>query len=78
MSRINILPGQKWKHFKGGVYEIVTLAWHTETNERLVIYKLPEPDAICYARPATMFLSEVDTDQYPNAKQRYRFELVEE
>jgi hypothetical protein len=32
-------PGEKWKHYKGGKYEIVAMCNHTETNEVLVIYR---------------------------------------
>jgi hypothetical protein len=32
-------PGEKWQHYKGGVYEIVAMCNHTDTNEVLVIYK---------------------------------------
>ena len=32
-------PGEKWKHYKGGQYEIVCMCNHTDTNEVLVIYK---------------------------------------
>ena len=32
-------PGEKWKHYKGGQYEIVCMCNHTDTNEVLVIYR---------------------------------------
>jgi len=32
-------PGEKWQHYKGGIYEIVCMCNHSETNEILVIYK---------------------------------------
>jgi len=31
--------GEKYSHYKGGRYRILTLAQHTESNEILVIYK---------------------------------------
>ena len=32
-------PGERWQHYKGGLYEIVAMCNHTDTNEVLVIYK---------------------------------------
>ncbi len=31
--------GGQYYHYKGGLYEVITLAVHTETKEVLVIYK---------------------------------------
>jgi hypothetical protein len=33
------LPGEKYQHYKGGTYEVICLANHTDNNEALVIYK---------------------------------------
>lgn len=30
---------ETWRHFKNNTYEIITLAEHTETGEKFVIYK---------------------------------------
>lgn len=35
----SILPEEIWQHYKGGNYEIVTLAVDTETDERVVVYQ---------------------------------------
>lgn len=73
-----------YRHFKGNIYRVLGLAKHTETNETLVIYRCCdlilsngiEEYGDTYARPTEMFLSEVDREKYPDAKQKYRFELI--
>jgi hypothetical protein len=32
-------PGLIYQHYKGGLYEVIMLAQHTETNEPMVVYK---------------------------------------
>lgn len=69
-----VKKGQVYRHFKGFIITVLEVATHTETKEMLVIY---EHDGDIWARPIDMFLSEVDHQKYPDVKQKYRFELVE-
>ncbi len=68
-------PGQLYRHFKGNVYRIITVASHSETGEMLVIYKRDDDGAGSYARPLDMFMSEVDRKKYPDVRDKYRFTL---
>ena len=68
-----IQANKLYKHFKGGLYETINIVKHTETGERLVIYREVSKDTI-YARPYDMFNSKVDKEKYPKVLQEYRFE----
>ena len=82
--------GEVYKHFKGHVVRVIAIAYDTETYDdnnpedaRLVVYEKVNAaegwhGPKVWARPYDMFISEVDHDKYPDVKQKYRFEKVEE
>ena len=75
MRKIKI-NGQ-YRHFKGGLYLVLDIAFDSETKEEVVVYRSLSNNTL-WVRPLTMFLSEVDHEKYPEVLQKYRFELIEE
>ena len=54
-----IIPG-RYKHYKGNVYEVIAAGTHTETGEKVVIYKSEKGD--WWVRPEKVFLEDAIVD----------------
>lgn len=64
-----------YRHFKGNLYLVEDIAYHSETEEKMVVYRALYGDHRLWCRPYSMFLDEVDRKKYPDITQKYRFEL---
>ena len=52
----------KYRHFKGNEYEVIALATHSETGERMVVYRALYGDGGVWVRPASMWDEKVERD----------------
>ena len=76
--RPNPRPQEMYRHFKGNIYQIRCLAKHRDTGEMMVVYQAMYDTFQIYVRPLAMFMEEVDVEKYPDARQQYRFELLQD
>lgn len=49
----------KYKHFKGGEYEVIAIAYHSETCEEMVVYRALYGEGKIWVRPMAMWNEEV-------------------
>lgn len=61
------IPGEKWQHYKGGIYEIIALANHSEDMQPYVVYRSLS-FGTTYARPFSMWHDVIDKQGYAGAK----------
>ena len=68
-----IKPGI-YEHYKGNRYELITVANHSETLEKMVVYKALYGEGEYWVRPLSMWeeIVEVNGEQVP------RFRYIEE
>lgn len=71
-GEVTLRPG-KYRHFKGGEYQVQGIATHSETGEQLVVYTPLYGEGGLWVRPLSMFLEAVDRD----GEQQPRFVYIQ-
>ena len=66
-------PG-RYRHYKGGEYELIGVARHSETFEPLVVYRPLYNDSGLWVRPYAMFFGQIELD----GRLQPRFALLED
>ena len=68
---MTVEPG-RYRHFKGGEYEVLAVAKHSETQEPMVIYRPLYNDSGWWVRPLAMFVETVNHE----GRELPRFERI--
>ncbi|HEY9239535.1 MAG TPA: DUF1653 domain-containing protein [Burkholderiaceae bacterium] len=75
-STLPALPATRlgrYRHYKGGEYEVIGVARHSETHEPLVVYRPLSNATGWWVRPHAMFFEAVEID----GRARPRFEPLD-
>ena len=56
---VNTIPPGRYRHFKGGEYEVLCIARHSETEAPMVVYQALYGDGGVWCRPAAMWNEQV-------------------
>lgn len=62
----------RYRHYKGGEYDVIGVARHSETEEEMVVYRPLYGERGLWVRPLGMFIETVTVD----GKEVPRFEYI--
>ena len=63
-----------YQHYKGKLYQVLHVATHSETEEKLVVYQCLYGDYSIWVRPLSMFTESINTNDNREVE---RFKLVQ-
>ena len=72
------MTDQIYRHFRGGMYRIITCAVHAVSGEDMVVYQALYGDLRVYVQELSLFMGSVDREKYPDADQDTCFRLATE
>lgn len=81
----NFASGDIIQHFKREtvdqnsmqyLYEYIGVAMHSETRDKMIVYRALYGGKELFVRPYEMFMDEVDHEKHPEIRQKYRFEKI--
>ena len=67
---MDVIIGRVYRHYKGDYYIVENIATHSETGEKMVIYRALYGEGKGYARPYDIFVEKIN-----KGNQEYRFQL---
>ena len=69
------LTSGRYRHYKGNFYQVIDVAYHSETEEEMVVYRKLYGDGSLWVRPLSMFVENVQVDGRPVARFEYAGEI---
>jgi hypothetical protein len=66
-DKLTVTPGV-YRHYKGGMYDVIGVARHSETDESLVVYRPQYGEKHLWVRPLAMFTETVTVDGLPQRR----------
>ena len=63
-----------YQHYKGQLYQVLNVATHSETREKVVVYQCLYGDYSIWVRPLDMFTETVSLD---DDREVERFKLIQ-
>jgi len=72
LTALPATPLGRYRHYKGGEYEVIGVARHSETHEALVVYRPLYNDSGWWVRPHAMFFGTLQI----GGQRRARFERI--
>jgi hypothetical protein len=66
-------PPGRYRHYKGGLYEVVGTVRHSETLEPMTLYRALYGEQGLWVRPAAMFNDQLDVDGPQGRARQPRF-----